>query len=46
VIPGLPEIARQFGIGPWFVAVAAADVLTAFVLLAQSIARRFDDRDS
>jgi len=46
VIPSLPEIARQFGIGPPFVAIAAAGVMTAVVLLAQSIARWFDDRDS
>src|SRR5262249_57906803 len=29
VIPSLPEIARQFGIGPPFVAIAAAGVITA-----------------
>jgi len=46
VIPSLQEIARQFGVGPSFVALAAAGVLTALVLLAQSIARWFDDQDS
>jgi hypothetical protein len=46
VIPTLPEIARQSGVGPSFVVLAAAGVLTALVLLAQSIAHWFDDRDS
>jgi len=46
VIPGLHEIAQQFGVSPSFVALATAGVLTAFVLLAQSIARWFDDRES
>jgi hypothetical protein len=46
MIPSLPEIARHFDVSPSFVALAVAGVLTAFVLLAQSIARWFDDRDS
>jgi hypothetical protein len=45
VIPALPEIAREIGLGPALVALAAG-VLTAFMLLAESIARSFDERDS
>ncbi|HLK06243.1 MAG TPA: hypothetical protein VKT53_17535 [Candidatus Acidoferrum sp.] len=46
MIPSLPEIARQLGVSPSFFALAVAGVLTGFALLAQSIARWFDDRDS
>jgi len=46
VIPSLQEIARQLGMSPPLVALALAGVLTALVLLAQSIAHWFDDRDS
>jgi hypothetical protein len=46
VIPSLQEIAQHFGVNPSFVALAVARVLTGFVLLAQSVACRFDDRDS
>jgi hypothetical protein len=46
VIPSLREIARHFDANTSFVVLAMAGALTAFVLLAQSIARWFDDRDS
>jgi hypothetical protein len=46
VIPNLQEIAHRLAIAPSLVALAVRGVLTAFVLLAQSIARRFDVRDS
>jgi hypothetical protein len=46
VIPNLQEVARHFGFNPSFVALAVAGTLTGFVLLAQSIARWFDDRNS
>jgi hypothetical protein len=46
VIPNLQEVARHFGFNPSFVALAVAGAQTGFVLLAQSIARWFDDRDS
>lgn len=46
MIPNLQEIARHFGVNPSFVGLAVAGVLTGFVLLAQSIAHWFDDRDS
>jgi hypothetical protein len=46
VIPNIQEIARHFGVNPSFVALAVGGALTGFVLLAQSIARWFDDRDS
>jgi hypothetical protein len=46
VIPNLQEVARHFGVNPSFVTLAVAGALTAFVLLAQSIARWFDDRNS
>jgi len=46
VIPSLPEIARQLGVGVSFFALAVAGAFTGLVLMTQSIARWFDDRDS
>ena len=46
MIPSLREIARHLDVNNSFVALAMAGALTGFVLLAQSIARWFDDRDS
>jgi hypothetical protein len=46
VIPSLPEIARQLGVSPAFIALAIAGVLTGAALLASSIAQWLDDRDS
>ena len=46
MIPSLQEIARQFGVSPSLFALAIAGVLTGLVLMTQSIARWFDDRNS
>jgi len=46
VIPNLQEIARHLAVNPSFVALTLAGALTGFIVLAQSIARWFDDRDS
>lgn len=46
MIPTLPEIAKQLGVGRAFVALAIAGALTAAALLANSIAHWFDDKDS
>ena len=46
MIPNLQEVARHFGFNPSFVALAVAGALTGFVLLAESLARWFGDRDS
>lgn len=46
MIPNLQEIARQLGVSASLFALVVAGVLTALVLMTQSIARWFDDRDS
>ena len=46
MIPSLQEIARQLGVSPSLFAVVVAGVLTGLVLVTQSIARWFDDRNS
>jgi hypothetical protein len=46
VTPSLQEMARQLGFSQSLVALVLAGVLTGLVLMAQSIALWFDDRDS
>jgi hypothetical protein len=46
MIPSLSEILGRFGIGAAFVPLALAAVLTAVVLVAPTITRWFEDRDS
>jgi len=46
VIPDLVEAARRFGTSPFVLALVFAALLAAGVLLAQSLAGRFGDRDS
>jgi hypothetical protein len=46
VIPNLQEIARELGLNPAFVAIAAAATLTAGALFAQGVANWFDDTNS
>ena len=46
MIPSLQEIARQLGVSTSLFALGVAGVLTGLVLMTQSIARWFDDRDS
>jgi hypothetical protein len=45
VIPGLQEIARQFGVNRVFACLIVAASLTGFILFAQSVARWFEDRN-
>jgi len=46
VIPSLPEILDRFGVSAVLIPFALAALLTAVALLAPSMARWFEDRNS